>query len=884
MKKTKRVHIVAHSHWDHEWYFTIEDSHVLLIQNMDYLIDTLEKDPDFTSYCFDAQLSVIERYLEIRPQMKERLMKLIKERRLFIGPWYTQTDSLLVKTEAVIRNLLYGYKLGEEMGHSMAIGYSPDIFGQHAYFPSFYKEFGMDYSIFQRGVYTDQLEDDLNFIWEAPNGETIKTNNIFFGYGPGKFLSSDKAYVQERLMPILNRLSEMNQHTDVLLLPSGGDQVLVRKDFPRIIKELNELDSPYEFILSDYESFMEEAWQEEAFKNVIEGELLACQKSRIHNTCRSERYDIKRLNYLVENRVVHSLEPLAIIAKDCGIEFPQEWLDIIWKKMFDSHAHNGIGASNSDDANRDIVTRLTSAMRITEGLINLLKKQITTAVSKQIGEKDIITVFNTNPHIHTGTINAIVFTNEDSFSIGDTEGEEIEYSITKQELLQGGRKVIVTAQGEKEVEIPDYYRSEIVIKSENIPAMGYCAYIIKPAKERSNELTKNDGEQIENEILSVRFSNGCLELINKSDQTVMRDFMRFDDVADAGDSFDFSPLEGDSPIIIDKPELIEIENSNLLKRMSIKHHVKLPKDLEERKEKYITTPFEIRTEFELRTGESFLRVRHTIDNKVKDHRVRVLLKSNVRNPEKSYADQGFTLMERSVVNPYLETWRERGFVEAPVPIYPLENIVVLSDDTQSFAVFVGGMKEYEVLPQSDELSLTLFRSNGLLGKDDLMWRPGRASGINNKVVYTPDAQMLEEMVLEYALYANSSPLSKEEIFKQANHFEGHQESYQLQALNTFEDRLERFEIPFPVEKLPANASLFELDNPAIFMSTCKKAWSDDAVVIRLFNPTEQEQKVKVLSDKVSTLWQSTLAEEKLEEIKDSKLVIQPKDYVTIIME
>ncbi|HHQ0949890.1 TPA: hypothetical protein ACSKM3_002677, partial [Listeria monocytogenes] len=24
MKKNKIVHVVAHSHWDHEWYFTME--------------------------------------------------------------------------------------------------------------------------------------------------------------------------------------------------------------------------------------------------------------------------------------------------------------------------------------------------------------------------------------------------------------------------------------------------------------------------------------------------------------------------------------------------------------------------------------------------------------------------------------------------------------------------------------------------------------------------------------------------------------------------------------------------------------------------------------------------------------------------------------------
>lgn len=52
----------------------------------------------------------------------------------------------------------------------------------------------------------------------------------------------------------------MNTHTDVLLLPAGGDQVLVRENFPEIVAELNEMDLGYTFILSDYEAFMNDAW------------------------------------------------------------------------------------------------------------------------------------------------------------------------------------------------------------------------------------------------------------------------------------------------------------------------------------------------------------------------------------------------------------------------------------------------------------------------------------------------------------------------------------------------------------------------------------------------------------------------------------------------
>ncbi|MBA5745205.1 hypothetical protein H3289_26805, partial [Escherichia coli] len=76
-------------------------------------------------------------------------------------------------------------------------------------------------------------------------------------------------------------------------------------------------------------------------------------------------------------------------------------------------------------------------------------------------------------------------------------------------------------------------------------------------------------------------------------------------------------------------------------------------------------------------------------------------------------------------------------------------------------------------------------------------RPGRASGINNKVVPTPDGQMLEEMIFEYAVYVQPEKLNEQTLYAQSNIFEGHTETYHLQNLNTFEERLERFEVDYP---------------------------------------------------------------------------------------
>ena len=43
MKAVSRVHITPHMHWDREWYFTTEESRILLVNNMEEILCRLEQ-------------------------------------------------------------------------------------------------------------------------------------------------------------------------------------------------------------------------------------------------------------------------------------------------------------------------------------------------------------------------------------------------------------------------------------------------------------------------------------------------------------------------------------------------------------------------------------------------------------------------------------------------------------------------------------------------------------------------------------------------------------------------------------------------------------------------------------------------------------------------
>ena len=126
----KKVHIVPHMHWDREWYFTTEESRILLLNNMEEILTRLENDPDYKYYVLDGQTCILEDFFAIKPYEKERVKKLVQAGKLIIGPWYTQTDEIIVHGESIVRNMMYGIRDCREFGKYMDIGYLPDSFGQ----------------------------------------------------------------------------------------------------------------------------------------------------------------------------------------------------------------------------------------------------------------------------------------------------------------------------------------------------------------------------------------------------------------------------------------------------------------------------------------------------------------------------------------------------------------------------------------------------------------------------------------------------------------------------------------------------------------------------------------------------------------------------------
>ena len=73
-----------------------------------HLFDLFENDPEFKSFHLDGQTIVLDDYLEIRPENRDKVQRYIDEGKLKIGPFYILQDDYLISSEANVRNTLIG--------------------------------------------------------------------------------------------------------------------------------------------------------------------------------------------------------------------------------------------------------------------------------------------------------------------------------------------------------------------------------------------------------------------------------------------------------------------------------------------------------------------------------------------------------------------------------------------------------------------------------------------------------------------------------------------------------------------------------------------------------------------------------------------------------
>ncbi|EOZ7468338.1 mannosylglycerate hydrolase [Enterobacter hormaechei] len=824
MKAVSRVHITPHMHWDREWYFTTEASRILLVNNMEEILTRLEQDTEYKYYVLDGQTAVLEDYFAVKPENRPRVKALVAAGKLIIGPWYTQTDTTLVSGESIVRNLMYGIRDCLAFGEPMKIGYLPDSFGMSSQLPHIYNGFGITRTMFWRGCSERHGTDKTEFLWQSQDGSEVTAQVLPLGYAIGKYLPEDEAGLRKRLDTYFEVLEKASV-TKEILLPNGHDQMPLQQNIFAVMDKLREIYPQRQFVMSRFEEVFDHIDAHRDELATLKGEFIDGKYMRVHRTIGSTRMDIKIAHARIENKIVNVLEPLATLAWTLGFEYHHGLLEKMWKEILKNHAHDSIGCCCSDKVHREVMSRFELAEDMADNLTCFYMRKIVDNMPQS--EEDKLVMFNLTPWPREEVINTTIRLRASQFRLLDDRGNEIPYCLRSAREIDPGlidRQIVHYGNYDPFMEF-DIQLNQI------LPSMGYRTLYIEPhvagkllAAEKSSEAL------LENAFWEIKLNDdGTLRLLDKASGLIYDRALEIEESSDDGDEYDYSPSREEWRLTSAQGEHeVEVIHEAWQSRAVIRHRMAVPADLAERSARQQTGTLEAELTVTLSHNSRRIDVEARLGNHADDHRVRVLIPTPFTT-DTVLADTQFGSLTRPVQDEAMANWQEEGWKEAPLPVWNLLNYAVLQERRNGMALFTEGLREFEVTGERQKtFALTLLRGVGVLGKEDLLLRPGRPSGIKMPV---PDSQMRGQLTCRFSLFSfNGTPVSAG-VAQQAKSW--------LTPVHCYN------KIPWDAMKLnrasfttPCSYSLLTLAPNGCVLSALKKAEDRDEMILRLYNPAE----------------------------------------------
>ena len=894
----KKAHIISHSHWDREWYLPYEHHHMLEIEFMDTLIKTLEEDPDFKSFHLDGQTIMLEDYLQVRPEKKEILKKLIKEKRIHVGPWYILQDEWLTSSEANIRNLQIGHRDAKEYGDVCKIGYFPDSFGNMGQAPQILKDANINTAVFGRGVkptgFNNEVSDSNSYesqfsemYWQSPDGS--KVLGILFAnwYNNGFEVPADeegaKKYWEKKLSD-----AEKYASTNHLLFMNGCDHQPVQTDLSTAINIANDMYDNVEFIHSNFEDYVEEVNKElREDLAVIKGELRSQRTDgwyTLSNTA-SARIYLKQMNAKCQMLFEKLAEPLAVMAHKVGMEYPHETFVYGWKTLMQNHPHDSICGCSVDAVHREMVTRFEKAENVALYIINealtYLSNHIDITEFKNISEDAIpFLVLNPTGFEKSRVIETEIEVYKEYFEDNNNDVKLCvkkvkEYNVPEFKVINKNGCVIpskiIEVNERFNFDLPkDKFRKpymakvvKLSIEVKDMDKFSWKTFALVEADqaEENNESLFISGRELENEYVKVNINdNGSINLLHKESNKEYLNLCLYEDCGDVGNEYIYGAPKGVAPIISSDSEakIKVLEDSSFRAVVEVKNTIKIPKSADDTLKKEIEEliefkyreakrstemiDMEITTIYTLERLGKGVKVKTSFNNEALDHRVRVLFETNINTPY-NYADSIFEVAKRD--NTPSEEW------ENPCNTQHLQYFVNVHDENCGLTIATKGLNEYEIL-QNDKNTIAVTIHRGVRELGD--WG----------IFYTPEAQCLGHIEAEFMIIPHGDNEDLYNSYNEANLYEIQDITKQI---NLKTDNV-----------LDSKFNLFDFESNECIWSSLKLSEESGDIIARWFNPSEEYSSLALNTN--MSVYNSNVLEETFDSV-EKFIEVEPYKIITL---
>lgn len=780
----RHLSIVAHTHWDREWYLPFEGFRMRLVPTIQGILDTLEADPDFPHFMLDGQVAAVDDYLGVLPQDEERIRSLVSQGRLSLGPWYVLMDEFLISGETIIRNLERGLARAQELGGAMAVGYLPDMFGHIAQMPQILRQFEVDRAVVWRGV--PSTISTSNFTWKSPDGSQVCTEYLPIGYSNASQLPLENPEFINRFRDYL--VESAHLLGDHVLMMNGGDHLPITPELPRLVRESNALQDDLHFEITSLEAYLattacspEMTWT---------GELRSGFRANLLMGVTSNHVGVKRQTARAEialERLAEPLSALLLAPRDATKHF----LDEAWLHLIHNAAHDSICACSVDEVVDNVLTRARSsetiARSITDEALKVMSARLSyegvsvvnmssfaqeqviefvssgeeppafaQVLSQTAGTPGVVTIdagmmkallgMLQGPRFGDDAwIQSIEVREEDdglhvTAQIGPEEWLNVPIAAAKQDIYArlGARP---DSAVHLTLEQPTIYRVLALVGP--VPSLGWTAAI--PREPRHRVTLSSDGRVLSNGLLTVEINDDGTFSLNGT-----CGYGRLVDGGDLGDSYNYSPPADDRFIDQALTTTISTEIAGPL-RTSIRvvREYELPEycdeDTQSRIGSVVTAVAMLLT---LDADTDSLELTLSWRNLSRDHRLRLHLPTAVPAAV-STAGSAFTTIRRG-----LEA--EGRLDEYGLPTYPASRYL----SAGNLSIAHHGVVEYELVDivngEAREVAITLIRATGMLSRLGMTYRPFPAGPLTP----TPGLQMLgHEIEISFRLGLGCDPLA-----------------------------------------------------------------------------------------------------------------------------
>lgn len=870
MSEKKHLHFISHTHWDREWYMPFEAHRFKLVEFFDRLLNTLDTDPTFKSFHLDGQSVVIEDYLAVRPQMREKIEKYIAEGRLVSGPWYILQDEYLVDGESNVRNMLVGKQVSAEYGKVSDIGYFPDAFGNIGQAPQILRGFDIDCVAFGRGVserHGDRLDTgEENYgkarseiIWRSPDGSEVNGAVFADWYCNAMEIPAEPEAAAAKVKEVADSIGAKST-TPHLLMMNGCDHQPAQTDIGQIIEKLNAAGYPDELIHSNFRDYFDAILPYRKNFGIFVGELDGEYSEgwwTLANTASSRIY-LKQYNRQCENLLEKIAEPLSVLADLYGGKpVDRDYFKFLWKNLLKNHPHDSICGCSVDDVHSEMVTRFKKVLASGGELVKEEKAAFMANVNTaETGAPYAVTVFNPTARAATETVTVTIDLPKDT-------------TVTAADIAVLDGETVIPADITDCGVVWDYilpkdafrvpfntHRFELTFRAANVPALGWKTFgvTLDGVKEAATDLVAYK-KGMANKRLRVKFNADGSAVV--TDRKTGAEYITgiFEDTGDIGNEYIYREAKDGLRVTTEgtraKVELVSATAAAITFKAT--HLMKIPSGIDfATRTRTGECEMKVESYFTLREGARRLDMKTVIQNNAENHRVVMLTKHGIRS-ELLMSEGQFDMVEREI-QPW-EGWKN------PTKPGKMTNFFGVEDAANGVFVAGRGLNEYEVLrAEGHNLSLTIHRGTHELGD----WGD----------FPTPEAQCKGELTVEYSLvpYSVTGLRDRGGAIDAAYSFG----CYAPAAVGA----------PVHGGELASTGALIGIDGHNFIVSALKMSDFRDTVILRVFNPTHKDSKMKLdLASKFTEAYSVNLNEDRQKKliVRGGKLTVDvpAKKIVTV---